>query len=235
MISPASASDPVAALQRQLADLQELLAWRDLQQQQQHEVLAAEVHDQLGSALTALTMRLALIERQSHVADDARRAEQWLKSQSLLKAITQTARRIQHQLQPNTLTSLGLHAILTDYLDAFSSRTGTPCTLAVSGPEPDLSPVAVQGLFNLLQEGISNIERHAGPCEVKVRLSNADQQCRLTIEDNGRGFDLAGLDWQCSHGLRLMRERAARLPARLDLHSQVQMGCRINIALTLPA
>ena len=230
-----SSPDPVADLQRQLADLQELLAWLDTQQQQQHDVLAAEVHDQLGSSLTALAMRLALIERQNLAGNDARLAEQWLKSNAVLRGITQTSRRIQHQLHPVTLTSLGLHAILTDFVDAFSTRTGTPCTLAVSGPEPELSPEAVQRLFHLLQESFANIERHAGPCQVRVTLGNDNQQCHLAIEDTGRGFDLAGLDWQCSHGLRLMRERAARLPARLDLHSQVQSGCRINVALTLPA
>lgn len=227
--------DPVADLQRQLADLRELLAWLDVRQQQQHDALANEVHDQLGSSLTALAMRLALIERQTGASDAARLAEQWLKSHSLLKGITQTARRIQHQLHPVTLISLGLHAILTDYLDAFSVRTGTPCTLAISGPEPDLSPEAMQCLFHLLQESFANIEHHAGPCAVKVRLSSSGQQCCLVIEDSGRGFDLAGLDWQASHGLRLMRERAARLPARLDLDSQVQLGCRIHIVLPLPA
>ncbi len=227
--------EPVAALQRQLADLQELLAWLDTQQQQQHDVLAAEVHDQLGSSLTALAMRLALIERQTRTDDNAQLAQQWLKGNSLLKGITQTARHIQHQLHPITLASLGLHAILTDYLDAFGTRTGMPCTLALSGPEPDLSPEAVQCLFRLMQESFSNIERHAGPCQVHVALSSDAQQCHLTIEDTGCGFDLAGLDWQRSHGLRLMRERAARRQVRLDLYSEVQRGCRVNVSLTLPA
>lgn len=227
--------DPVASLQRQLSDLQELVVWLDTDQQRQHDVLAAEVHDQLGSSLTALAMRLALIERQSRAGGDPRLAEQWVKCNALLSGITQTARRIQHQLRPVALESLGLQAILADYVDEFASRTGIPCTLSVSGAEPDLSLPTVQGLFRLLQETFANVERHAGPCRVQVSLSGNDQQCCLTIEDSGCGFDLAGLDWQRSHGLRLMRERAARLPASLTVHSQPQQGCRIIVSLALPA
>ncbi|MFT5963271.1 MAG: signal transduction histidine kinase, partial [Burkholderiaceae bacterium] len=175
-----TAPDSISSLQRQLADLQELMAWLDAEQQRQHDVLADEVHDQLGSSLTALAMRLALIERQSAAGSDLRITEQWIKNNALLSGITHTARRLQHQLRPIALEALGLHAILADYLDAFSIRTETPCTLSVSGPEPDLSLESVQCLFRLLQESFSNIERHAGTCQVQVALSTDNQQCRLS-------------------------------------------------------
>ncbi|EGF32347.1 two-component system sensor kinase [Oxalobacteraceae bacterium IMCC9480] len=226
--------DTVTALRQQLADLQELVAWLDDDQQRQHDVLAAEVHDQLGSSLTALAMRLALTERHTRASGDPRLAEQWVKNNALLTGITQTARRIQHQLRPVALESLGLQAMLADYLDEFGKRTGIVCALAVSGTEPDLSQATLRGLLRLLQEALANVERHAGPCQVKVAVNHDGRQCRLSIEDNGCGFDLAGLDWQRSHGLRLMRTRAARLPARLDLHSAPQQGCRISVVLALP-
>ncbi|MEB0134147.1 histidine kinase [Actimicrobium sp. CCC2.4] len=225
--------DTVTALRQQLADLQELVGWLDDDQQRQRDVLAAEVHDQLGSSLTALTMRLALIERHTRASGDPRLPEQWVRSNVLLGGITQTARRIQHQLRPIALESLGLQAMLADYLDEFGKRTGIVCALAVSGAEPDLSLATLRGLLRLLQEALANIERHAGPCQIDVTLNNDGRQCRLTIDDNGCGFDLAGLDWRRSHGLRLMRARAARLPARLDLHSAPQQGCRISVVLAL--
>lgn len=223
------------ALRVQVADLHALLAWLDTEHQRQHDTLAAELHDQLGSSLTALAMRLALIARQSRDTSTPGLTEQWNKSNALLGTISATARQVQLQLRPVALEALGLQATLADYLDQFGQRTGVACSLEHGDTEPALALAAAQALFRILQEVFANIERHAGARQVRVVMTADARHCSVRVSDDGCGFDLATLDWQRSHGLRLMRERAALLRAQLDIDTQPGQGCAITITLSLPA
>ena len=210
----------------------ELIGWLDKQQQQQNACLAELVHTQLGSTLTALTMRLALLER--HIGGNSNIpdwTQHWDKVQRLLTSITETTRTLQGRLRPFAVESLGFVASLTELLQQFERRTNITSTTTVAGMAPELMSDVAQGLLRIIESALSNIERHARASQVNVQITS-DQACVvLAIADNGRGFDADHLDWNQTHGLRLMRERALQHHAQLTITSSTGVGCRITIVL----
>ena len=214
----------------EIFDLAGLIAWLDNRHQQQHDLLAAEVHDQLGSALTALAMRLALIERQSNA--DPKLVALWGKANVQLGMISQAARHLQHQLRPVALEALGLHAALTQYLHQFGQRSGIACELTTVGAALNPPLADAQVIFRIVQEALFNAECHANASHLQLLLVNQPQQRSLTIVDDGVGFDSGATDWSLHHGVRLMHERAGFIAARIALVSAPGQGCRVTLTLS---
>jgi signal transduction histidine kinase len=216
-----------AELEAENADLRELLGWLDQAQQQQNDQLAADIHDQFGSSITALTMRLAALARQPSTPP---LQQQWEKVQTLLGSVTQSSRQLQQTLRPAALEALGLAASLTDHAEQFSRRSGIGCSVSVE-MLPTSSLELSQGLFRIIQQALCNIEQHADAAQVQITERHVGPDYQLIIADDGRGFDPAHLDWQATHGLRMMRVRAQHLKVGLAIISAPGLGCRIEVTL----
>ncbi len=217
---------------QRLGALRELIGCLDKEHQHQSDKLAAQVHGDLGSAITALTMRLALLARQSSAAHTAAdQALQWEKVHALLGTITETTRDLQRQLRPFAIDALGFSASLSDAVRQFGEHNGVISTLHMNGAAPDWSADDAHAVLRIIQEALRNIAQHARATKVIVHLNSLACGHEVEIIDDGVGIDLTALDWHCSHGLRLMRERAALLHAHLDIASAPGVGCRIRLTL----
>lgn len=215
-----------------LAALRELIGCLDKEHQHQSDKLAAQVHAQLGSAITAVTMRLALLARQGSAGHSAaEHAHQWQKVHALLATVTENTRDLQRQLRPFAIDALGFSASLSDALQQFGERHGVISTLHMKGVAPDWSADDAHAVLRIIQEALRNIAQHARANKVIVRLNSLASGVEIEIADDGVGFDLAALNWHSSYGLRLMRERAALLHAHLDISSTPGAGCRIRLVL----
>lgn len=233
-MSSTSADSSLAAADAgpRLGALRELIGWLDRQHQHQDDKLAAQVHAQLGSALTALTMRLAMLARQSSAEPvTADHALQWEKVHALLAIVTENTRDLQRQLRPFAIDALGFSASLSDALQQFGERNGIVSTLQMTGAAPDWSADDAHAVMRIVDEALRNIAQHAQATKIVLHLNSLASGYEIGIVDDGVGFDLAALDWQRSHGLRLMRERAALLHAHLDIATAPGEGCRIRLAL----
>ena len=222
----------VSHLQRRYGNLRELIGWLDRQHQHHDDLLADQVHAQLASTITALTMRLALMERQpGYPAPTHDPAAHWEKVHALLASITDCTRDIQRRLRPFAIDALGFTASLSDCLQQFGQRTGLMCTMTVTGAPPEWSLDDAHALLRIVQQALLNIEQHAHATKVELHLSATAAGCAICITDDGAGFELAALDWNATHGLRLMRERASLLHAQLTVNSTPGSGCSISISL----
>jgi signal transduction histidine kinase len=221
-----------ADVRHRLGTLRELIGYLDRQHQHQSDKLAAQVHAQLGSAVTALTMRLALLARQNSATHDAaNHALQWEKVNALLTLVTENTRDLQRQLRPFAIDALGFSSSLSDALQQFGERHGIITSLCLASAAPDWSADDAHAVVRIVQEALRNIAQHAQATKVILNLNSLASGYEVEIIDDGVGFDLAALDWHRSHGLRLMRERAALLHAHLDITSAPGEGCRIRLAL----
>lgn len=208
-------------------NLPSLLEVVERRHQAHQDRLASEVHDKLGSALTALAMRLAALERATgstvdHVA--------WQKVTQQVIKISQSARSIQQQLRPMPLDVLPFEDALDDYLVDFSKRTGIACQLQ-SNPL-DLSPEIANVVWRIIEEALQNVARHAEATTLQIELKKDNHQCRFSIVDDGRGFTQSDIDWQRCHGIRLIHARAGFLRGKIALDSSPGNGCRL--VLTYP-
>jgi signal transduction histidine kinase len=232
MPSEPTATDPSREdAQAELMRLRAMLAHAEEVREIEKQQLARELHDDFGSALTALAMRLAILARQPAGADGA--AEQWAKANALLAGLTRTARRIQDELRPGALNVAGLKLALEEYLEEFASRNDIAFDFAVTEQEPALHQDRATALFRMFQEMLSNVSRHAGASRVDVQMRIEDDRLSLRVADNGSGFDVGNTDLHATHGLRRIAERAEFLGGAMRLESAPQRGTAVSVTLPL--
>jgi signal transduction histidine kinase len=215
-----------ARLRTMLAHAEEVSELEKLQ-------LARTLHNEFGSALTALAMRMALLARQP--ADAPGAAEQWAKANAILAALTRTARQVQSDLRPGALDVVGLKMALEVYLVDFGERHGLAGTLALPVYELSLEPAQSVALFRMFQELLRNVRLHANASQVQASLAVDSQagSVTLSVADNGVGFDTAACDLQRSHGLRRIAERAAFFGGAMKFYSAAGQGTRVMVTLAL--
>ena len=195
-------------------------------QEDERRRLARELHDDTAQALVALGRGLESLKQQA-APPDAR----WLSAlQELADQTLEGVRRACRDLRPSVLDDLGLRTAL-EWLCSTCSARGVSCTFHCTGQAVPLSPEVEIALFRIAQEALSNVWRHADAREATVALHYLPQGLRLTICDDGQGFDTQQ-PW--GMGLAGMRERALLIGAHLAIASSSQRGATVEVSLSLP-
>lgn len=210
--------------------LRELAAQLETAREEERKHIAREVHDELGQVLTALRMDVSLL-RLRFGALDPQLADKVQDMKALVDRGIQGVRNVATNLRPAAL-DMGLIAALEWLCSESAGRINVPCALHMSQDEFDLDEARAVVVFRIVQESITNIARYAQASQVQVRLEQNGPELRVTVQDDGQGFDPVQADGKKSFGLLGMRERALALGGRLDIQSAPQQGT--TIALTIP-
>lgn len=199
------------------AELTDMLVWLADGWDQERRQLARQLHDSLGSSMTALTMHLALLTQ--HLPADGKARERAAQMKTLLAGIIETNRKMQLALWNDKLEFLGLRAALAELVPAFGAERGLAAHASL--PEDDGAWSREHGLLLLrcAEEGLRNAAVHARATRVDVILDDDGEMAMLTVRDDGVGpceNALEAAPKDC-HGLRLLRERARHLGGDLTL------------------
>ena len=190
--------------------------------------LARNLHDELGGLLTAAKMDLSWL--QSRVPDPAL-LERLAQLGAVLDEAMDLKRRVVEDLRPSLLDHFGLPTALRAYVDSACAKAGLRVDLALpedGAPMPTETAIA---LFRIVQEGITNIIRHAGARSVSLRFALEADACRFTLSDDGRGFDAADPKFRWSHGIMGMRQRVRALGGQFDLESAPGAGTTLRVSI----
>jgi two-component system NarL family sensor kinase len=151
----------------------------------------------------------------------------------VLNEAIQEVRRISHDLRPSILDDLGFDVALGNLLEQFSERTGIRIRRDVALPDRRLPEDIEITLYRLIQEALTNVERHADASELVLRLSHQRDAVRLDLRDNGRGFDPQANRHVLGIGLRNMRERVELLGGDYRFDTGPGEGVRIRVRLPI--
>jgi PAS domain S-box-containing protein len=194
--------------------------------------LAQEVHDVLGGMLTSMKFDLARIVRRTAgpglqdlnaIAGDL---------MELVQETIDTARSISDQMRPGSLDVLGLGTALTLTLERFGHRHGVQAACVGAEAADGLpAPVATQ-IFRIVQEGLTNVARHAQAQRVEVSLARSGATLEVRLCDDGRGIDLRQRR-QGSMGLFSMQERARDIGATLAVGPRPGGGTELRLIVPL--
>lgn len=212
------------------AEVSELIGHLETTREEEKRAIARELHDDLGSALTALNMHLSLIFQQ--MPADPRFTERSLKIKALLSSITDATRRIQNGLRPDKLDVFGIKVAIAEQALEFEKYSGMACNASLPDDALSYAPRVDIALFRMVQESLNNIAKHAQATRVDVILDDTDDEIILTIRDNGIGISPERLTNVMTHGLRGMRERAAYLGGSVKVSGA--HGSGTTIAVTIP-
>ncbi len=195
-------------------------------QEEERRRLARELHDGTSQALTSMLLRIAAIERES---DPDVVADRLTGLRSLTLLTLAEVRRLSTDLRPVMLDDLGLAAALRGLAERVATDSGIEVSLAVPPLEP-LEPDVETTLYRAVQESLTNVVRHAGARRAAVSLAASPTMLRLTVADDGRGFDPATA---CpGFGLVGMRERAEILGGCLTVRGV--RGAGTTVVLDIP-
>jgi signal transduction histidine kinase len=228
-MSEAPTNEQERKLAARVAELTELLGhlancWDDERRQ-----LARQLHDNLGSSMTALTMHLGLLAQQLPAEGKARDRAGQMKN--LLTNIIETNRTMQLALWNDKLEFLGIKAALNEL--ASQSVGGQGPVVRASLPDDDVQCSREQGvvLLRCAEEGLRNVRAHAQASEAELVLDDDGEQLMLTVRDNGIGPAGSVGDSQNCHGLRVLRERARILGGTLELSAHPDGGTALTLVL----
>ena len=210
------------ALTARLADVQE----------QERQILARELHDQIGQNLTALNLNLTLVDQMLPVDLSVPVRQRLHDSMELVSQANRQVRNVMTELRPPVLDDYGLLAALRWYGEQFWQRTGVAVQVDACGAGARCAPAVETALFRIAQEALNNVAKHAGAQQVMITFECTDSGMRLSIADDGRGFDVqaARLSAHPSHwGLLSMKERAMAVGGDLQVISRPGTGTIITV------
>ncbi len=208
---------------------------RSLATLEERERIAREMHDGLAQALGLLHMKLRGAQEQPASGDPARIADALNEMTAITDHAYEEVRQSIFGLRTMVSRGLGLIPTLTEFLHEFSSQNGISVELQVAEGRPiHLSPASEVQLIRIIQEALANVRKHAEAGHAWVRLQRQDPWVRVTIEDDGKGFEpatVASPD-RLHFGLQTMRERAEGLGGKLEIDTAPGRGTRV--VATLP-
>jgi len=203
-------------------------AGRRAEEEERHRI-GRELHDEAGQALLLLRLQLELMEREAPVPLARRLRE----ARGIAEKTVDELRRIVAALSPDVLERLGLTSALRQLATRFRKMHGARLHLRIGKLPASLPPALAQVIYRVAQECMQNIVKHSQASAVNLLLQSADQNIRLSVSDNGAGFN-AERAWSktMSFGLSGMRDRATLLGGTLTVRTAPGKGARI--VLTLP-
>lgn len=205
-------------------------------QEEERKRIGRELHDDTSQVLYALSRQVDNFSRNNTELTPSSSAFLAELRQQLNK-ISDGMRRFIHELRPPMLDDLGLLATLRWRLGNLEKQSGMEANLVVSGVERRFSTEVELTIFRIVQEALRNVEKHARASKVEVGIEFGEGKTKVSICDNGRGFDsrgnLAELPRAGKLGLAGMEERVHLLDGRMEIDSEPGKGTRVMIEIPM--
>jgi PAS domain S-box-containing protein len=196
---------------------------------QERQRLARNLHDAVNQSLFSASLIVDVLPRLFE-KDPEKGRESLEDLQRLINGAMAEMRMTMAELRPLTLVEDDLSNLLKLQVDAFSGRANIPVHLSISGKNHMSSDVQVV-LYRLCQESLNNIAKHSKASLVEITLLCQANSVKLTISDNGCGFDPSPK--KAGHfGISIMQERAESIGAQFNIMSSLDHGTKIEIIWT---
>lgn len=227
-------------LQQQLQENQRLtLRILDIQERERRH-LAQELHDELGQCLTAIRTDARMLLQDHPNRDDSvnHHAES---IDAIACHIYDVTYDLMHALRPSLLDDLGLVDAVRELVRGLGlERQGIQTDLQLSGALNDMEERYNINLYRMIQEALTNLQRHAHCSQANIRLQRFDaddptDRLELEISDNGCGFDPQAISRKGRFGVLGMQTRAKALDGSLQLDSAPEQGTRLLFRIPLAA
>lgn len=200
--------------------------------------IASDCHDTLMAGFAAISWQLeatAKLFRDKGATNDPA-AQSCELARSMVSHCQAEARRIIWDLRDSTEVTNLLSEALTRTIEAHRLHGKVQTTFDIKGEEVPISPGAVHHLVCIGQEAVSNALRHADSENVFVRLHYDDESLRLSVRDDGRGFDLSDHTVRSGHfGILVMEERARKLGGDLHISTSADKGTEVAVTVAFNA
>jgi len=199
-------------------------------QESERQRLARQMHDGPAQALSNFILQAEIAMRLLSVDVEQARDELNSLKASAMRTF-QKVRNFIFELRPMMLDDLGLIPTIRRYAESFKEQSGMEMNLMVSGTESRLEPYIEVMVFRALQELLGNAARHSHATMIKVYVDVGDSLIKVSVDDNGKGFDTEKLEQEKSLGLKIIRDRVEILGGSFDIDASLGKGTRVAFSV----
>lgn len=206
----------------------ELLSRRLVEiQEEERRSIARDLHDEISQSLAVVKMSL-----DGAIARPSRAASALTQARTMVTEVIGQVREMCLNLRPSILDDLGLLPALEWYLSRYTDRTGIRVDFKYDSRDVKLPGQVRTTAYRTIQEGLSNIARHARTKEAELRVYEETDGLRIILQDHGAGFDPARVNSN-STGITGMKERVSLLKGNMRVESSPGRGTRLSLHLPL--
>jgi signal transduction histidine kinase len=207
-------------------------------QENERKHLAAELHDELGHALLTLKLNLRAVEKKLLPEQTALQHEMDAQL-GYIDAVIEAVRRLYYDLTPGNIEDLGLSQALHNLVNDFRENYPDIDWRINIDSIDSFFPLPMQTMiYRIMQEGLTNIGKHAAPNRVEINVARGNSQVVMQIKDNGRGFRqsevMDGENRKKGMGLLALAERVNMVGGTLDLWSREKEGTSLTVTIPIP-
>jgi signal transduction histidine kinase len=221
----------VSDLKRRQALRQEFSRRLIESQEQERKRIAGELHDSLGQDLLVIKNRLLLNTENEELPAEAK--DDLRDLSGIASHALKNVREIAQNLRPHLLDHLGLTRAIQDTVKKMARSGDIQFEGEIGDVDRCLPPEFEINFFRIVQEILNNIVKHSRATNVQFRLSRDPSCLRLTVQDNGIGFDPSQVPVAKSFGLSGLAERVRIMGGQCEVVSQPGSGTAIRIEVSL--
>jgi len=212
--------------QQQVISLQSMVNGQETERTR----IAKDLHDGLGGLFSTVKMYFSTLQ---HEQASLKGNELFGKSYELIDTASEEVRRIAHNMMPEVLMKLGLIPAIQDMCSNISAGKLIQVKLQSYGMESRLNASTEIMLYRIIQELLNNIIKHAKATEAIVQFNRDGNRLMVTVEDNGRGFNLQEVDDKNHIGLETIKSRVSYLNGNISIDSQQEVGTTVMMEFLL--
>lgn len=209
----------------------ELLRYMVKAQEEERARIARELHDETAQTLTAASLHFATLQKLLAGNREMTEVVEYL--QGLFKQMHKDLYRLVHDLRPAQLDDLGLVPALRYLVDDGQKGRGLKVSFTISGTQKKLEPFIETIIYRFVQEGLTNVTRHAGTSQATVTLCYDEEHVVVRVADKGCGFNVDERQADTGWGLVGIAERIESLKGSFRIDSAPGKGTVLEIIIPL--
>ena len=199
-------------------------------QEAERQRLSRQMHDGPAQALSNFILQTEIALRLFDIDAEKARAELGNLKVAAMSTF-QKVRNFIFDLRPMMLDDLGLSPTIRRYADMFKEQAGVEVSVTVTGSERRLESYVEVMVFRSMQELLSTAVHQNQATQVKIQLDMGDTLVKLSLDDNGKGFDTDALGKEVNLGLKLIKERTETLGGSFEINSSLGKGARVTFSI----
>lgn len=219
-------------LQNEIMKQQELSAKAVIEaEEDERQRIARDLHDGVGQMMSATKMNLSAIESDMKFDNNEQRAS-FEKIIGLVDESCKEIRNVSHNMMPNALLKKSLASAIRDFIDKMDKKT-LQIHLYTEGLDERLDSSVETVLYRIIQECVNNVIKHAQATTLDISVIKEKDGICATIEDNGKGFDIADKEKFEGIGLKNILTRVEYLKGTVDFDSSLTRGTAVVLHIPI--
>lgn len=201
-------------------------------QESERQRLSRQMHDGPAQALANFILQTEIAMRLFDIDQTKAKAE----LASLKMSATSTFRQVRDfifELRPMMLDDLGLIPTIKRYVDSLNEYSNIKAHLSVTGSDRRLEGYREVLIFRAVQELLHNASQHSQASEVKIQIDVGGALLKVSVDDDGKGFDIESLSEHHGMGLKIIRDRVEMIGGNMEIDSIMGKGTRVSIQIPI--